>query len=243
LKLVQSLDERQAEDGKLVLEVKASAHGLIPPLEKIADVKSEGFKIASVDDQGVVVKEYDKESTDVEITTERLWTVTFEAADDLAEKPTAFSFAKPQEEDVEVVYHRYVDADLAEVEPTINLEQQYGEVKAYPMWTIGIGSLLLMGCIGAMAVLNKPKEKKKVEDEFGLPERVTPFTVLNLLKSMQRHNGIPPTEMDRLTGDINRLERHYFVEPEDHEPNLEAIAKDWIGKRSRRNGSKPVGRG
>ncbi|MEM7314183.1 MAG: hypothetical protein AAF497_13630, partial [Planctomycetota bacterium] len=246
LELVQTLDERQAADGKLVLEVKATAHGLIPPLDQIADVKSEGFEVASIDDQGVVVKEYDKDSKDIEILSERLWTVSFTAADDLTAKPTEFTFAEPpsdEKENVEVVYQRFVDADLAVVEPTVSLEQEYGEVKTYPLMTIGIGSLIVLGCMALMPVLKKPTKKKVVEDEFALPEKVTPFTVLSLLKNIRKNNGIPQSELDRLSGDINRLEHHYFVEPDSSEPTLEEIAKEWLGKRSKRRNGKKAGRG
>ena len=38
LQITQSLDERQAKDGKLILEVKATARGLVPDLETILDV-------------------------------------------------------------------------------------------------------------------------------------------------------------------------------------------------------------
>ena len=63
-----------------------------------------------------------------------------------------------------------------------------------------------------------------------LPENLTPFTALAVLKDIQANNGIRKTDMDRLTGEINRLEKHYFVEPSDDEPNLEAITRDWLTK-------------
>ena len=40
LQITQTLDERQAKDGKLILEVKATALGLVPDLDSIVDARS-----------------------------------------------------------------------------------------------------------------------------------------------------------------------------------------------------------
>ena len=52
LQITQTLDERQAADGKLILEVKATARGLVPDLESIVELDHAGFQVEKVDDQG-----------------------------------------------------------------------------------------------------------------------------------------------------------------------------------------------
>ncbi len=44
LQITQTLDERQAKDGKLILEVKATALGLVPDLDTIVTLDQPGFR-------------------------------------------------------------------------------------------------------------------------------------------------------------------------------------------------------
>ena len=61
--LTQTLDERQAADGKLMLEVKATALGLVPALESLLDVDARGLPRGAIsDDHGVSVVKFDEES-------------------------------------------------------------------------------------------------------------------------------------------------------------------------------------
>ena len=55
LAITQTLDERRAEEGKLILELKATAHGLVPPLAEMLDVRVDGFEVTDVEDDGVSV--------------------------------------------------------------------------------------------------------------------------------------------------------------------------------------------
>ena len=54
LVITQTLDQREIDDGKLIVEVSATAKGLVPPLDKIVDLKQANFEIANIDDQGVL---------------------------------------------------------------------------------------------------------------------------------------------------------------------------------------------
>ena len=60
LTLTQTVDERRADEGILVLEIKAVAHGLIPPLEDLVTFRPSGFQVVSTDDQGVSVTTIDQ---------------------------------------------------------------------------------------------------------------------------------------------------------------------------------------
>ena len=125
LQITQTLDERQAKDGKLILEVKATARGLVPDLDTIVSLEHAGFQVEKVDDQGVSVSKFDPDSEATLIDSERTWLVSFRAAEDQEKPPATFRFASAKVDGAEMIYQRYVDADLAKVGPEISLEAKY----------------------------------------------------------------------------------------------------------------------
>ena len=82
LQIAQTLDERQADDGKLILEISATAKGLVPDLDEIVDLNLDDFEIVNVDDQGVLPQSFDKESDEIQILSDRSWTVEYKARDE-----------------------------------------------------------------------------------------------------------------------------------------------------------------
>ncbi len=231
LQITQTLDERQADEGKLILEVKAVAHGLVPELDEILNVESEGFEVIKSEDQGLAVSEFDKESDDTEVLSERTWLVTLQAEDGLPERPSTFHFASPQIETVDLSYQRYDDADLAEVGPVIDLEKQYGQTSRAGIWW-GLGIALAVTIAAVVTWLAWPRRETIAVEQFRLPEAITPFTVLGLLRNLEQHNGFPAPQHADLMATIGRLESHYFATPSGPEPDLREIAEDWL-RRSR----------
>ena len=77
LQLTQILDERQARDGKLVVEVKATARGLVPELDEIVALEHSGFAVEKVDDQGLSVSKFDPDSGATVVDSERIWLVSY----------------------------------------------------------------------------------------------------------------------------------------------------------------------
>jgi hypothetical protein len=226
LTLTQTLDERQADEGKLVLEVKASGVGLVPPLNEIVDLAPEGFEITETEDAGVSISQFDKESEEVAVLSERNWTISMKAVEDQA-APESFSFGTPKLETKESTYQRYVDADLAAVEPTISLEKDYVEQSNSWMWWVGGGLLGLVVLHLVFTLLFNEATEEKVS-RYELPDEVTPFTVIGLLKDIHRNNGLTPARKDELNTSINRLEEHYFSDSKGEEPDLEQLAKQWL---------------
>ena len=87
LNITQTLDERQADEGKLILEIKATAQGLVPELDNILDLAPKGFDIISTEDQGLSVSRFDPESDETLVVSERSWMVHMQAEEDLTELP------------------------------------------------------------------------------------------------------------------------------------------------------------
>ncbi|MBX3414697.1 MAG: hypothetical protein KF708_18560 [Pirellulales bacterium] len=233
--IVQTLDERQAVDGKLVLEVKATAHGLVPELSELIELAPAGFDVIDTVDEGVSVAEFDKESDATTITSERVWLVSMQAKE-AESKPQTFSFATSKLPDAKLTYQRYVDADLAAVEPTISLEQSYGRTSYAYLWILGSAVAAL--CIGGVAVrrLTANRQTQTKAPRFAMPEPVNAFTVLGLLRDIELNDGLGDDGRRDLVASIERIERHYFVESERDEPPLRSIAEQWLERTSRSRG-------
>ncbi len=227
LQITQTLDEREADSGKLKLEIKASAVGLVPPLGNLVDLKPEEFDVVETDDQGVAVSRFDKEGDQTAIVSERNWLLTLQAKPELSRKPEKFRFGDPVVDVEEVTYQRFVDADLAKVEQQIALEAEYGEPKQSWIWPLVITATSLL-IVAAAVVAFAKNRKPAAEAAFRLPDHITPFTVLGLLKNIEQNNGLTSDGKRELGESINRLERYYFVERSGNEPDLEKIAHDWI---------------
>src|SRR5262249_21336495 len=88
LQITQILDERQSKSGQLIVEVKATARGLVPDLEQILTLNHPGFQVEKVDDQGLSVSKFDPDSEATRIDSERTWLVSFHAAADQPKPPT-----------------------------------------------------------------------------------------------------------------------------------------------------------
>lgn len=226
LQVTQTLDERQAKDGKLIVEVKATARGLVPDLGAILDVASPGFEVAKTDDQGLSVAKFDPESEKTAVTSERTWLVTLGAKPGEAKPPETFAFAEPKV-DAEVTRQRYVDADLEEVGPSIALNETYGKpARAWVPWAV-LGLVAVAGLALLVALTRNRRGQVATVERFPLPAEITPFTVLGLLRDIQANNGLTEPGKRELAGQIQTLERHYFAQPGVAEPDLRGIAERW----------------
>ncbi len=229
LSLTQTLDERQAKDGKLSLELRASAHGLVPAYETLVDLAPEGFEVTGVEDAGVSVIEFADSGRSVR--SERLWTVSMRGAEGLAELPSHFEFARAKVEAESSDQFRYADADLLAVEPVVALEQVWG--KTSKAWLLWIPAGLLALC-GGLWLVRRAKRRAPPADTGAVrvPDPATPFAVLGMLREIRERNGLAPEGLDEIQRDIASLEHHFFAEPDDaaQTPDLVRIAEGWASR-------------
>ena len=61
-----------------------------------------------------------------------------------------------------------------------------------------------------------------------MPELVTPFSVLGLLREIQHNNGFSAAETQELAGSIERIKRHFFAESDGDAIDLRQVAETWI---------------
>jgi len=233
LQVTETLDERQAKDGKLILEIKAVARGLVPPLDAIVDARAPGFEVVKADDQGLSVSRFDPDSEANAVLSERTWLVTMQAAQSLPDRPATYTFPAPKVETAETTYQRYVDADLAKVGPVVNLEERYGDPsQARLWWTLGLAGVALAVGAGLLVRVLRPRKPKAVAERYAMPDPVTPFTVLGLLRDIHHHNGLSAPKKQELAASIRTLEAHYFAGPTSDAPDLRQIAETWLGRSS-----------
>lgn len=224
LRLTQRLDERQASDGRLALELEVTARGLVPGLDALVDLESEGFEVVGTEDSGVAVVEFADDGRAVR--SHRVWTVDYRAREGLAELPEEFAFATPLEEPAALEHYRYADADLVAVDPVVSLEQRYGEVSRTWMWWIPVGVLAAVGVV-TLARRRRPASAGATVDRFQVPDPLTPFSVLGFLRGIQEDDALPAEARRELSHEIDGIEQYFFVEGEGREPDLRGIATAW----------------
>ena len=226
LEITQTLDERQAEKGHLIVEVKATGRGLVPDLDELLDLSSEQFEVTKLDDQGLAAMRMDGESQDNVVLSERVWMIEMRARDGLAETPSTFRFAASKMEDARLVYQRYVDADLDVVTDLVDLEESYGQPSYMWAWALG-GVVLLLG-VGVAVIRRRPKVDAVDTGRFRMPADVTPFTILALLRRIREEAGVADSDRKDLDAVIVEVERQFFREESHGELDLRAVAEGWL---------------
>lgn len=231
LEVTQLLDERKVDEGKVTLEIKAKSEGLVPDLDDILELKTPGFKVTKMDDQGAAVMRFAPDQDAVE--SERVWLIALEPESDGA-TPGSFRFGTPKLEDMKTTYQRYDDADLETVSAEIALRR--GPVGSNPWWAwllLAAGSVLYL----VWFFFAKPADGTVMVDEqaLRLPETVTPFSVLALLHQIRARSDLVDSQLELLEADMRRIEAgHFGKAAEEGEPDdgadLEKIARHWLSK-------------
>ena len=232
LQITQTLDERQAADGKLVLEVKATAQGLVPGLDDLLELEPDDFEITKTDDEGVSVSKFDQESDETVVVSERTWLIAMQAKPDLPQRPETFHFGTTRVDSAEVTYQRYVDADLKEVDQVVSLEQKYGEPRRRWPWVVLAAVVIVSGLAVAGRRLTR-RRGPAAPTGFQVPDQITPFTVLGLLRAIHDNDGLSEPARQELVASINRIERFYFgKDAAEQEPDLKSLAQQWVQRAS-----------
>ncbi|MGL4420827.1 MAG: hypothetical protein ACRCZF_09205 [Gemmataceae bacterium] len=230
LSITQTLDERQADKGKLVLEVKASGVGLVGPLESILDLNPSQFTITKTDDNSVAVTKYDDDGDSIAIVSERSWTIAMEAKEGRSVTNQPFEFAKPKGPTEESIYQRYRDADVIPVTDTIVLEKNYGQPAWYEnKWVlrggIALATLLIPVFIGLVRQLMRSGGGSKVASQ---PTDVTPFNVIATLERVRASGKLSTAEVAELDAARAQIEAAYFAEtPSGAKPDLAGLLGKW----------------
>jgi hypothetical protein len=250
VEVTQILDERDAGHGKLTLDIKANAKGILGDLDSLLDVTVPGFKVDKVDDQGLAVNSMDVDGDIVKPLTERSWLVTLSAAKDALTQARAgsasFKFPQPKSAEIKATYKRYADADVADVDPNVALKGLPLGTSRKWMWaTIAAAIAIVAGVIAFVVRRARRKSKPELVQPYNVPEHVTPFTVIDLLKRIEHDGelGLSSDQRRQLTTEILQLQERYFAPHSNGDsatatspttPNLTYIATQWVRHAQRR---------
>ena len=233
LELTQTLDARLAgKNAELTLELHATGNGLVPSLDKLVELDIPGFEIAKTDDQGLSIARVDSGAASVNAVSERTWLLTLKPVGD-AGGTLSFKFPQPTGLVAKSVFKQYSDADLVEVDSELALAGiALGPAPIWP-W-IGGGALVLLLGLGAWR-LAKRDDSQAAAPGYRVPDVCTPFAVIDLLQRIDadQSRSLAAPHRDQLQGIIRDLERIHFA-PDTGQANghgdLQAIARDWVGK-------------
>ena len=235
IEVTQILDERQAKDGKLVLEVKASARGLPPRLDELVDVQPQDFVVANIDDSGPMVTRFDPDGAVDSVIAERTWTIQLTAKEGLKEQPKTFAFPTTKREGIALLRQRYADADLVAAEPTVELLAQYGTPRAMWPWWLGGGIAAVL--LFALAFTRRKPVAIEAARGLRIPENLTAFTVLGLLQQIRTSGALDASANDDLAAAIAKIEAGFFAADAEAAVDLHALAAQWIDRAQQRSAS------
>lgn len=227
LTVTQTLDERQADKGTLLLEVKAVGVGLVPDLaELVGEVAPPGFEVVKTDDQGLGVKKFDEDTVANAVVSERTWLLTLRGRDGQAELPRAFRFPAVRVPTKEVIFQRYVDADLAPVGAEVSLEATYGRTAALWPWFVGGAATVLFLLAVLVVVVLRMKPAATVERR--LPETLDPFVAAAILREIRARPEVTEAQRAALDADVAAIEVSYFADGANGGgPDVRAVVERW----------------
>jgi hypothetical protein len=227
LSVTQTLDERQADKGVLILEIKAVGVGLVPDLPDLCTLGWEGFEVVKTEDQGIGVKKFEEDADRNEVVSERAWTITLKAQEGLTELPKAFRFAEVKLPTKESLFQRYVDADLATVTQEVSLEKTYGQPSKRWAWLLAGGVLAGLVLLGGVLWLALRRTAAPVVAT--LPENPSPFVAAGLLRELRDRPEVTPAQRAAIDQDLAAVEQHFFsADPVGTPaPDLGALVRRW----------------
>ena len=237
LTITQTLDEREAAAGKLLLEIKAVGRGLVPDLQQLVELSFADFEVAAIEDNKLSVSKFDDAAREPAVLSERLWTVSLkDRRERTADEDRTFSFASARIEPKELLYQRFNDADLESVQQTLTLRQSYDQPpRNLTAWILGF--LLITSAAAAAWFLRRrqPQTAPTAGPRWQLPAEITPFSALSLLRDIQQKTSLPGSTASDLAVSIERIERWYFATstPPAPQPDLHAEVSSWIERATR----------
>ena len=211
LSLAMILDQREAqEEEKITLEIRASGHGLVPPLEDLVELPIEGFTVSSTDDRELQVDELDARTDDGAPLSTHEWSLVLEPEGDTL--PENFTFPTvlaelSSNEDEGLTLQKYEDVDLVSVEATTAI--QGGSAKS-PPYLLFLALLLPAIGVAVYFLFFKKKQEVAVQSGPSLPASLTPVSVLAFLENLQNEKNLPKEAQEKIQTSIQALKDRSF---------------------------------
>lgn len=234
--ITQILDDREAALGRLTLDIRATARGLLPDLSDLLEVSVAGFTFVKTNDPGVVISKLDTESDDLAALSERSWVFELRPTGRGA-GPAVFRFPAAATPEVELTYKRYADADLVEVAPEVavaGLRLRPDRIWLWLLLVCGAGSVIAAGAIRRRRTL---RTGAATVSAYTMPAPVTPFATLSLLRRIHGDDrlALETVQREELGRTIRTLEQDLFARPMGggSQADLTVLLEAWLAKASR----------
>ncbi len=174
------------------------------------------------------VSKFDPDSEATRIDSERTWLVSFRAAEDQAKPPATFRFAaaKVDERGDDLSALRRRRPGQGRPGDRARVAVRAATVCVARWAGAGLATLGLRRRRDLETALGPPADVNV--QRFQMPELVTPFSVLGLLREIQHKNGFSLPQSQELAGSIERIERHYFAQANGDAIDLRQVAETWI---------------
>lgn len=226
LKITQTLDDRKAAAGAWTLEIRASALGLVPTLDKLLDLRLAPLTIAKTEDPGVSVVEIESGGTALAARTERTWTLELKAAAPGAAAGGTFRFGKARLEGAEMTYQRYEDADLKPVPAEFPLGGAAPATRT--AWLVS-GLVVLALAVPFVLLLRRRGREDVPVPAYAVPSDPDAVSVLRLLRRMRDEGRMKAELRVPLETSIHEVEHAYFAPDKGaSKPDLRRVAERWV---------------
>ncbi len=220
LKIKQTLDDRKLAENLVRLEVAASGKGLIPNLSRILELGDSagatevpGFTVAGVVDHGIMLSSLNTDGDRVQPLCERSWTVELTPRE--GARPAEFHFPSASTPGATLTFARFDDADLVDAQPVVALHGWPLATTDWVPWAVatGGGAILLAAGAALFLVLRARRRRHAQPAKYQLPQPVTPFNAVALLRRLDADGSVAWTAAERtdLSAEIERVERRYFA--------------------------------
>lgn len=234
IQVVQTLNDNELEQGTVDVEVKITGHGVLPPVDQLLDLSYPGFVVREIDAMPLSVLEFDLESAENVVSSERLARVSLNAGD-LDSVHPKFHFANllPMAKPSEMVFRRFEDADIVMTSSVVDLEDIKQTLPTNAYWiVIGLGTaVFVVAAAGYSAMRRKPQENIIVVPKVAAPSVVSPFSTLEYLQSLGQKIDFSDTERCELRNEIAAIEDAYFRQKTNNgKPDLAASVEKWYAR-------------
>jgi hypothetical protein len=251
--VTQTLDPRElVTTEEVVLDLKATACGLVPELEELLDLDALGkqLPIARIDPhEGTMLRQVNSWGDTVHAVSERQWTVVLDAAA-LIDPPRQIELELPPPKiEAAVTCQAYVEMDLVDLdEPVATVGE--GETVASTADLLdledrrtrnllyaaagGGAALLAVSLLVALCLALRSRERPvRARDVFHMPGEIDGFVVVQLLRALSRSELVRMSSAQRseMGQEIQRIQASCFGEngqsdlPEDE---LRRVAGKWL---------------
>ena len=234
VEIIEILDPRELASGRVTLEIKASAHGLLPPLDSLLSLDQPGLVRSPVPPTPPGIQRVEASPEGVTAFSEQGWSVTYHP-DPASRGEATFRFPLPREDSTKVTFKRLEQGDLLLLSPESAHQglplQPRGSFRRNLGWLLPALLLLAATALWRLRSLRRA-EATQQPPRHPAPAHPTPFSVVGLLERIQQDPALHLTrgQREELQHQLEALRKAHFGRgpaPTASEESLRTLAKHW----------------